>query len=187
MVQLRLVAGLGNPGAQYTETRHNVGYMVVDSLAQNRGVTFTRSRPWSCDWGKWGNLFLAKPLTYMNRSGESVAAVAHYFKIEPSEILVVVDDIALPLGRLRLRPSGSDGGHNGLKSIIDHLGDSFMRLRVGIGAALGTEELVEHVLGRFSPEEQETVEAAISRAGKAIEYIAESGIQSAMNIFNRAE
>ena len=187
MAQLRLVAGLGNPGVQYTETRHNVGFMVVDSLARNQGIAFTRSRPWSCDWAKWGDTLIAKPLTYMNRSGDAVGALAHYFKIEPSEILVVVDDIALPLGRLRLRPSGSDGGHNGLKSIIDHLGDSFMRLRVGIGATLGSEELVDHVLGRFASDEQETVQAAISRATEAIQHVAESGIQSAMNLYNRAE
>src|ERR1700675_239669 len=155
MAVLRLVAGLGNPGLQYSGTRHNVGFMVIDALAEKKGVTFSKSAAWGSELGKWGDILLIKPLSYMNRTGEVVGPFAHYFKVQAEEILVAVDDVALPLGRLRLRPSGSDGGHNGLKSIIDHLGDSFMRLRVGIGAALGAEELVGHVLGRFGPEERE--------------------------------
>ena len=98
-------------------------------------MTLSRSAFWSSEWGKWGDTLLIKPLTYMNRSGDVVGRFARYFKIQPEEILVVVDDVALPLGRLRLRPSGSDGGHNGLKSIIEHLGETFMRLRIGIGAS----------------------------------------------------
>jgi len=187
MEQLRLVAGLGNPSAQYIDTRHNVGFMVVDYLAQKQGVTFTRSGPWSCDWAEWGETLLAKPLTYMNRSGDAIGILVHHFKIAPSEILVVVDDIALPLGRLRLRPSGSDGGHNGLKSIIEHLGESFMRLRVGIGTTLGTEQLIGHVLGRFAANERETVQTMIARATEVVEHVAQNGISSTMNLYNRAE
>jgi PTH1 family peptidyl-tRNA hydrolase len=187
MADLRLVAGLGNPGPQYIDTRHNVGFMVVDRLAGKKGVTLSRSAFRSSDWGKWGDTLLIKPLTYMNRSGEVVSRFARYFKIHPEEILVVVDDVALPLGRLRLRSSGSDGGHNGLKSIIAHLGETFMRLRIGIGAAPGAEELVDHVLGKFERTEKQVVDNALERATEAVVHLAESGMASAMNNYNRAE
>jgi peptidyl-tRNA hydrolase, PTH1 family len=187
MADLRLVAGLGNPGPQYIDTRHNIGFMVIDCLAGKKGVTLSRSAFWSCDWGKWGDILLIKPLRYMNRSGDVVGRFARYFKIQPAEILVVVDDVALPLGRLRLRLSGSDGGHNGLKSIIEPLGETFMRLRIGIGAAPGAEELVDHVLGKFDRSEKPTVDNALERATEAIEHLAHNGMASAMNNYNRAE
>ena len=187
MPDLRLVAGLGNPGPQYIGTRHNVGFMVIDRLAGKKGVTLSRSAAWSSDWGKWGDTLLIKPLTYMNRSGDVVGRFARYFKIQPEEILVVVDDVALPLGRLRLRPSGSDGGHNGLKSMIEHLGQTFMRLRIGIGASPEAEELVDHVLGKFERVEKPTVDNALERATEAIEHLADKGMASAMSNYNRAE
>jgi len=109
MAELRLVAGLGNPGLQYNGTRHNVGFMVIDYLAGKKGVTFSRSAAWGSELGKWGDILLIKPLSYMNRTGEVIGRFAHYFKIQPEEILVAVDDVALPLGRLRLRQAGSDG------------------------------------------------------------------------------
>jgi peptidyl-tRNA hydrolase, PTH1 family len=187
MADLRLVAGLGNPGPQYTDTRHNVGFMVIDRLAGKKGVKLSRSAFSSSEWGKWGNTLLIKPLTYMNRSGDVVGRFARYFKIQPEEILVVVDDVALPLGRLRLRPSGSDGGHNGLKSIMEHLGQTFMRLRIGIGASPDAEELVDHVLGKFDRSETPTVDNALERATEAIEHLAHHGVASAMSNYNRAE
>ena len=187
MPDLHLVAGLGNPGPQYIGTRHNVGFMVIDRLAEKKGVTLSRSAAWNSDWGKWGDTLLIKPLTYMNRSGDVVGRFARYFKIQPEEILVVVDDVALPLGRLRLRPSGSDGGHNGLKSIIEHLGQTFMRLRIGIGASSEAEELVDHVLGKFERAEKPTVDNALERATEAIEHLADKGMASAMSNYNRAE
>src|SRR5208337_5265751 len=187
MADLRLVAGLGNPGPQYIDTRHNIGFMVIDSLAGKKGMTLPRSTVWSSAWGKWGDILLIKPLTYMNRSGDVVGRFARYFKIRPEEVLVVVDDVALPLGRLRLRASGSDGGHNGLKSMILHLGEAFMRLRVGIGASNGSEELVDHVLGEFNRSELLAIEKAVERAAEAIEHVAGEGIVSAMNNYNRSE
>lgn len=187
MGQLRLVAGLGNPGLQYIGTRHNIGFMVIDCLAGRHGVTFSKSKTWNSEVGKWGDILLIKPLTYMNRSGEAIGRFANYFKIQSEEVLVVVDDIALPLGRLRLRVSGSDGGHNGLKSMILHLGESFMRLRVGIGASNGSEELIDHVLGVFDPSEQPAIEQAIERGAEAIEQVADNGIVWAMNNYNRTE
>jgi PTH1 family peptidyl-tRNA hydrolase len=187
MAALRLVAGLGNPGLQYIGTRHNVGFMVIDCLAGKKEVTFARSAAWGSELGKWGDILLLKPLTYMNRSGEVIGRFAHYFKIQSEEILVVVDDFALPLGRLRLRPAGSDGGHNGLKSVILHLGESFMRLRIGIGNSIETEQLSDHVLGEFDRSEKLTMERAIERAAEAIEDVARNGITSAMNNYNKAE
>src|ERR1700693_5104932 len=185
MADLRLVAGLGNPGLEYSGTRHNVGFMVIDHMAAKKGVTFSRSAAWGSELGKWGDILLIKPLTYMNRTGEVIGRFAHYFKVQSEEILVVVDDVALPLGRLRLRLSGSDGGHNGLKSVIEHLGQTFMRLRIGIGAAPGSEELVDHVLGKFDRSEKPTVDNALERATEAIEHLAHNGVASAMTTYNR--
>lgn len=187
MGQLRLVTGLGNPGPQYTGTRHNIGFMVIDCLAGKHEVTFSKSAAWNSELGKWGDIFLVKPLCYMNRSGEAIGRLANYFKLQSEEVLVVVDDVALPLGRLRLRASGSDGGHNGLKSMILHLGEAFMRLRVGIGASNGSEALVDHVLGEFDRSEKLAIGKAIERAAEAIEHVAGNGIVSAMNIYNRSE
>jgi PTH1 family peptidyl-tRNA hydrolase len=187
MGQLRLVAGLGNPGLQYTGTRHNIGFMVIDHLAGRHGATFSKSTTWNSELGKWGDIFLVKPMTYMNRSGEAIGRLANYFKIQSEEVLVVVDDVALALGRLRLRASGSDGGHNGLKSMILQLGESFMRLRVGIGASNGSDELIDHVLGEFDRSEQPAIQKAIERGAEAIEHVAVNGIVSAMNNYNRTE
>jgi PTH1 family peptidyl-tRNA hydrolase len=187
MADLRLVAGLGNPGLQYRETRHNVGFMVIDCMAGKKGVTFSRSAAWGSELGKWGDILLIKPLSYMNRTGEVISRFAHYFKVQPEEILVVVDDVALPLGRLRLRPAGSDGGHNGLKSIIVHLGEAFMRLRVGVGPSSDAERLSDHVLSEFDRSEKPTIERAIERAAEAVEHVARDGIASAMNNYNRVE
>jgi peptidyl-tRNA hydrolase, PTH1 family len=186
MAHLRLVAGLGNPGRQYSGTRHNIGFMVIDFLAEKRGLTFSKSNTWNSELGTWGAIHLIKPLTYMNRSGDAIGRFAQYFKIRPEEILVVVDDVALPLGRLRLRAAGSDGGHNGLKSIIVHLGESFMRLRVGVGAS-SADQLIDHVLSEFDPSEKPKIDRTIERAAEAVEHVAENGIESAMNQYNRAE
>jgi peptidyl-tRNA hydrolase, PTH1 family len=187
MAQLRLVAGLGNPGLQYTGTRHNIGFMVVDYLAGRHGVTLAKSGTWNSELGKWGGIVLFKPLTFMNRSGDAIGRFASYFKIQSEEILAVVDDVALPLGRLRLRASGSDGGHNGLKSITLHLGEAFMRLRIGIGASNGSEGLIDHVLGKFEDSEKTAIAAAIERGAEAVEHVAGNGIVSAMNNYNRSE
>jgi PTH1 family peptidyl-tRNA hydrolase len=186
MADLRLVAGLGNPGPQYLETRHNAGFMVIDCLARRSAVSLQGSRSWNCKVGKWGSVLLVKPFCYMNQSGSVVGPLARYFNIQPEEILVVVDDVALPLGRLRVRPSGSDGGHNGLRSIIEYLGEMFMRLRVGVGSPR-TGDLVDHVLGEFDQSEKAIAAKAVEHAAEAVEHISRKGIASAMNIFNRTE
>jgi PTH1 family peptidyl-tRNA hydrolase len=187
MARLRLLAGLGNPGSEYNATRHNVGFMVLDRLAQQEGLGFSVASKWDCLWTRWNEIILMKPMTYMNRSGDSVAGVLRYFRIEPSELLVVVDDVALPLGRLRLRSSGSDGGHNGLGSIIAHVGEDFPRLRLGVGAAADKADLVDHVLGSFSKTESAVVSQSVERATEAIRQVVDDGLETAMNLFNRAE
>lgn len=188
MADVRLVAGLGNPGREYDQTRHNIGFMVLDHLAQRHGLAYSYSQNWSSQWCRWGaDALLVKPLTYMNRSGDGLSAVSRFYKIASEEMLVVVDDVALPLGRLRLRASGSDGGHNGLRSIIAHFGEGFARLRIGVGAASGADQLVEHVLSRFRREEQDQVVRAVTRAADAVECARSHGFIAAMNLFNRAE
>jgi PTH1 family peptidyl-tRNA hydrolase len=182
---IRLVVGLGNPGAEYNRTRHNVGFDVVDRLASKWGLTWQHSKSWHTLWVKGEKAILLKPTSYMNRSGEPLSAVANFYKIVPAEILVVLDDLALELGRLRLRTEGGTGGHNGLESIIVHLGtQAIPRLRIGIGAAPG-EGTTDYVLGRFFEEERPVVEKAIERAADAVKCAIDKGVLSAMNLFNK--
>ena len=184
---IRLVAGLGNPGPEYGLTRHNIGFLVVDRLASRSGSTWENSKKWGAHWTKFDGILLAKPLTYMNRSGEPLHAIAHFHKIQPQEILVALDDFALPLGRLRLRPSGSSGGHNGLESILAQFGtDEIPRLRIGIGGA-PVEGSVDYVLGRFFQEEKPLVQSTIDRAVDAVKCAIDNGLVSAMNTFNKPE
>jgi peptidyl-tRNA hydrolase, PTH1 family len=187
MAELRLVAGLGNPGNQYASTRHNVGFMVLDRLAKEEGLQFSQQSAWRSSLARWNNAWLVKPLTFMNLSGDALQSIAQYYKITPEQTLIVVDDVALPLGRLRLRGSGSDGGHNGLRSIIERLGDGFMRLRIGIGQMPGGDELLDHVLGRFTEAEQPVIAGTIGRSVDAIRHLAREDLASAMNKYNRTE
>jgi PTH1 family peptidyl-tRNA hydrolase len=183
--QIRLVVGLGNPGPEYNGTRHNVGFEVIDRLAAEWGLTWQLSKSWHAFWAKGEKVILVKPTSYMNRSGEPVQAVAHFYKVEPSEILVVLDDMALELGRLRLRPDGGTGGHNGLESVIVQFGtEEISRLRVGIGAS-PREGAVDYVLGRFFEEERPLAEKAIARATDAVKCAIDNGLLSAMNLFNK--
>ena len=181
---IRLVAGLGNPGPEYVATRHNIGFMVVDQFAAQFGSTWERSGKWDALSTKCGAVLLIKPLSFMNRSGYPVFAVAQFYKIEPQQILVVLDDFALPLGRIRLRAQGGSGGHNGLDSIIAQFGtEEIPRLRIGIGAA-PREESVDYVLSRFFDEEKPIVRATIDRAVEALKCAIDNGLVSAMNTFN---
>jgi PTH1 family peptidyl-tRNA hydrolase len=183
--QIRLIVGLGNPGAEYERTRHNIGFKVVDFLAKEWGLTWQHSKSWHALWAKGERAILVKPTSYMNRSGEPLAAVAKFYKIEPAQILVVLDDLALELGRLRIRLEGGTGGHNGLESIIMHFGTEVIpRLRVGIGAAPNAGA-TDYVLGRFFEEERPVVEKAIVRAADAVKCAIDKGALSAMNLFNK--
>jgi len=189
---LKLIVGLGNPGQEYRDTRHNVGFMVADALVDRWRVrdqwrekfdallikTMVRDEP----------VIVVKPLTFMNLSGQAVAGLAGFYKIEPADVFVVTDDVALPLGRLRARREGGAGGHNGLKSIIQSLGmQAFPRMRVGVGRGDNRRDLADHVLGRFDADERDTVSAAVLRAADATEMFLSEGIERVMNAFNAAE
>ena len=182
---IRLIAGLGNPGPEYERTRHNVGFMVLDRLAADWRVKWERSAKWGAYWAKAEQALLVKPMTYMNRSGGPLLAVSQFFKIAPGAILPVLDDMALPLGRMRLRLNGSTGGHNGLDSIITTFGtDEIPRLRVGIGAP-PEAGAVDYVLGRFFEEELPLLEKTIARAVEAVKWSIDKSVVSAMNTFNK--
>ena len=181
---IRLIAGLGNPGSEHAATRHNIGFMVVDQLATQFGSAWEKSGKSDALCAKCGPVLLVKPLSFMNRSGYPVFAVAQFYKIAPQEILIVLDDFSLPLGRLRLRARGGPGGHNGLESIIVQFGtEEIPRLRIGIGEA-PREGLVDYVLSRFFEEEKLLVRSTIDRAVEAVKCAVDNGLVSAMNNFN---
>jgi peptidyl-tRNA hydrolase, PTH1 family len=180
----RLIAGLGNPGPEYAATRHNIGFMVVDQLAAQFGSAWEKSGKWDVLLAKCGAVLLVKPLSFMNRSGYPLFAVAQFYKIEPQQILVVLDDFSLPLGRLRLRARGGPGGHNGLESVIVQFGtEEIPRLRIGIGTA-PLEGSTDYVLSRFFDEEKPIVRSTIDRAVEALKCVIDNGLVSAMNTFN---
>ncbi len=185
---MRLIVGLGNPGPQYRNTRHNLGFRVLDGLADVLGSTFSREKHGSvlAEARSAGHrLVLVKPQTFMNRSGVAVAKVARNALQDPGDLLVVADDVNLPLGRIRFRARGSAGGHNGLKSVIEHLGTrDFARLRLGVGGGEGREDLSGHVLGGFRPEEWPEVDGMVERGVAGAVRFLEAGIEQAMNEFN---
>ena len=184
---VKLIVGLGNPGAQYKGTRHNIGFAVIDEIARRAAVGF-ESAPAEAVIAKWrrpeGGALLAKPLTFMNLSGQAVGEIARYFKVDVPDLLIVVDEVQLPLGKLRARARGSAGGHNGLKSVIAHLGDDFSRLRIGVGRGGQQRDLADHVLSRFERDEAAEVERMTTRAADAAEMFITSGIEAVMNAFN---
>lgn len=182
---IRLVVGLGNPGAEYERTRHNIGFAVLDRLASEWKLNWERTQKWGAYWAKGDGVLLLKPMTYMNRSGEPFAALSDFYKIEPEQALIVLDDLSLELGRLRLRQSGSAGGHNGLDSILMHAAtDKVPRLRIGIGSSPHAGA-VDWVLGRFFEEELPLVGEAIARAADAVKCAIDKGLLFAMNTFNK--
>lgn len=185
---IRLVVGLGNPGSQYQRTRHNLGFMTVDRVAERAGARFRASRFHAEVAALPEGLTLMKPLTFMNRSGLAVGAWARYHRLRPEEVLVVCDDLDLPFGKLRLRAQGSAGGHNGLKSVIAELGSqAFPRLRIGIGRPQGAGSTVDWVLSPFSPQEAERLGTLLEAAAWAVERAVRDGIEAAMNEVNRRD
>ena len=187
---MKLIVGLGNPGREYRETRHNVGFMVVDEIARRHGIDWTSGPSQIAETlvaKRFGDepVMVAKPLTYMNNSGDAVAGLVRYFDVSHDDLFVVVDEAALPFGRIRARARGSAGGHNGLKSIIERLGTTeFSRLRLGVGRGDGRRDLADHVLARFERGEQADLETLITRAADAAEMFAAEGISKVMNAFN---
>jgi len=184
---VKAIVGLGNPGSQYKGTRHNVGFEVVEALAWRASVGF-ESAPAEALIAKWRRpeevVLLVKPLTFMNLSGQAIGELARYFKIDVADLFVVVDEVHLPLGKLRARARGSAGGHNGLKSVIAHLGDEFARLRLGVGRGADQRNLADHVLAKFEKGEAAEVERMTARAADAAEMFIASGIGAVMNAFN---
>lgn len=183
-----MIVGLGNPGLRYQHNRHNIGYQIIDELARAHALSFSKRQHKALianGWIRDDRVLLVKPETYMNASGEAVQPLAAYYKIDLSQLLVIVDDLDLPLGRLRLRPFGGAGGHNGLKSIIERLGSNqFPRLRVGIGRPPGRMDPAAYVLQNFSPGEEEIMVQTRDRAVQAIEHWLDQGLDAAMNTFN---
>ena len=184
-----LLVCLGNPGDKYENTRHNVGFLVADALGErlNKPIQRLKFRALTALVEYGGQkVFIMKPTTYMNLSGDAVREAVQFYKLPPERVLVVCDDTALPLGRLRLRPGGSAGGHNGLKSVIAQLhSDQFPRLRIGVGGKPHPDyDLADWVLGRFTQEERRTIDAAAERALDAIQCVMEQDIQQAMSRYN---
>lgn len=189
-----LIVGLGNPGDKYAGTRHNIGFEVVDRLSKAWAVPLKEERRFQGEYGAgFGptrqKVYLLKPLTFMNRSGQSMRAVLDWLKLEPSQVLVVYDDMDLPVGRLRLRLAGSAGGHNGMKSAIAHLGtQEFPRLRIGIGAGNragdSDQAVVSHVLGNFSKAERTTMDAVTDTTLRALEKALIDGVEKSMSLYN---
>lgn len=185
-----LIVGLGNPEPKYDNTRHNIGFAVVDELAKVWQMPLKENKRFQGLFSEGvtpggQKVRLLKPLTYMNRSGQSVRAVTDWYKVEPCSVLVIYDDMDLPVGRLRMRLSGSAGGHNGMKSIIAHLGSQeFPRLRIGIGKSDGEKTTISHVLGKFAPTEFKATEKILYISVKAIELSLKAGIEQSMNRYN---
>jgi len=207
--KIKLVVGLGNPGQKYEGTRHNVGFMVIDELIRQSGISLSNHLRWRAHIGKLPNsgATVMKPQTFMNLSGQSVGAAIRYYKWAPEEVLVVYDDVSLPFAHLRFRKSGSSGGHNGIKSIISHLGtDQFPRLKIGIGEMIMDNDmadevhsgvsvsqknqksrstgLVGHVLGTFSQKERNELENTLARMAEAVQFALSDGVEAAANTFN---
>lgn len=181
-----LIVGLGNPGSQYENTRHNIGFKVVDNIAKEYNIALNRQKfKGVCGEGfiNGEKVILLKPTTYMNLSGESIREVVEFYKLSSDNVLVIYDDISLDVGRLRIREKGSAGGHNGIKSIIAHLGtDIFPRIKVGVGQP--DVDLVNYVLGKFSKEEMEVLNESIDASTKAVRDIINNDVKTAMNIYN---
>lgn len=185
---MKLIVGLGNPGKQYEHTRHNIGFEVIDALSERLHISLNQAK----FKGVYGTglvdgekVFLLKPLTYMNLSGESIIAIMDYFQIELDELVVIYDDLDLPVGRIRLRQKGSAGGHNGIKSTIYHLGtQEFNRIRVGINRPTNGMAISDYVLGRFADSEQEMVREAIDKSTDACEEWIKKPFLQVMNTFN---
>ncbi len=185
---MKMIAGLGNPGSEYAKTKHNVGFMYLDALAEHLGATDWRNKYDALvAEARIGSekVLLVKPLTYMNESGRAIGPLMNFYKLDPEDIIVAHDDMDIPVGTVRIRKKGSAGGHNGMKSILYHVGDeNFPRIRIGIGRPLPGWTVVKHVLAPFAPEDVEKIQEAVKYLVPAAECIITEGADMAMNKFN---
>ncbi len=191
----QLIVGLGNPEPKYDRTRHNIGFAAIDALSSSWQVSLSENRKFKGEYAETTapggkKVYLLKPLTYMNLSGQSIGAVASWYKLKPESVLVIYDDMDLPVGRVRLRTEGSPGGHNGMKSTVSHLSSkNFPRLRIGIGRpknpATTENGTVSHVLGKFSPEENQVMSSVLDYVVECVELCLKKGVEKAMNDCNR--
>ena len=192
-MSIALVAGLGNPGREYEQTRHNLGFFVLDALARKLGLAWQPQPQFDAHVARWDKArgvtwLLAKPQTFVNESGRAIGALARFHKIAPGGVIAVYDDLTLDLGRLKVTVSGSDGGHNGVASLLAHLGDGFARFRLGIGPKTPPQiDLKDFVLGRFSPAESTLVEKNLNHYLQGLELLIDSGPAQAMNQLNRRD
>lgn len=187
-----LVAGLGNPGRDYAATRHNLGWIVLEALAAKHRLAWKTSAPFDAEIARWalprGTRWLLKPLTFMNDSGRAVAACARFHKIAPADIAVVYDDLTIDLGLVKVTTTGSAGGHNGVASLLEHLGDGFARYRLGVGPKQPPQiDMAHFVLGKFTPEQQTLVNQRIDHYVAGLELLLSRGVEPAMNQLNRRE
>ncbi|MBI2327578.1 aminoacyl-tRNA hydrolase [Candidatus Curtissbacteria bacterium] len=192
---MKLIAGLGNPGEKFKNNRHNVGFKVVDDFSRSNGLSWRYSQDLMCYWIKTVQYVLIKPVTYMNKAGQSIKSVCDFYKIEPKDVLVIADDLDLPLGKIRMTFNGSAGGHHGIESTVESLSTmDFARLRIGIGplGPIGEsgppmskeQKVIEHVLSDFSDSEKEKLGDIISRAIEAVQSYVDDGVEATMNRYN---
>jgi PTH1 family peptidyl-tRNA hydrolase len=191
-MSISLVAGLGNPGRDYEATRHNLGWVVLDALASKRKLAWKRAAPFDAEVARWdfpgGTRWLVKPQTFMNDSGRSVGAMARFYKIEPAAVVAVYDDLTIDLGLVKVTVTGSAGGHNGVASLLEHLGDNFVRYKVGIGPKEPAQmDMADFVLGKFTPEQQTIVTQKLDHFVTGLELLLTRGAEAAMNQLNRRD
>lgn len=192
-MSITLVAGLGNPGREYQDTRHNLGWMVIDAWAREKGLNWEYVSRFEADVAKWSRpdrpvCYFAKPLTYMNNSGRSLAALARFHKLETASVAVVYDEYTLDFGRMKVTTSGSAGGHNGVESILRLLGDGFVRYRIGIGPKQPRQmDLKDFVLGKFTPEQHTQLTQSLPTFTKGLDLLLDQGVERAMNTLNRRD
>jgi PTH1 family peptidyl-tRNA hydrolase len=192
-MSIALVAGLGNPGREYAPTRHNLGWVVVEALARRHGLAWRTESVFPAETARWqpapGRVcWLAKPLTFMNESGRAVGALARYHRLEPAAVAAVYDDLNIDCGRIKVSVSGSAGGHNGVASLLEHLGDGFARYRLGIGPKAPAEmDLKDYVLGKFTSEQLAIIQSKLDQAVAGLELLILSGPDPAMNQLNRRD
>lgn len=190
-MSISIVAGLGNPGRDYADTRHNYGWILVEALAKRHGLSWREQSRFEAEVARWDKapgrtLWLVKPLTYMNDSGRSLGALLHFHKVEPSQLLIAYDDLTLDLGLLKVSNRGSSGGHNGVASVLEHVGEGFARFRLGVGPKMPREmDLKDFVLGKFTPEQLNVVNQNLEDTLNGLELLLNHGITRAMNQLNR--